>query len=57
MGVVIAYNHHYLTNVNGLKEVVSAILAVLLWPLILLGVNLHMGNIGGAARSGASWGP
>jgi hypothetical protein len=28
--------------VNTIKEVVSAILAVLLWPLIFLGISLHV---------------
>ena len=41
-GVVIAATHHYFTNVNTLKEIVSAILAVLLWPLLLIGINLHV---------------
>jgi hypothetical protein len=28
--------------VHGLKSVVSAALAVVLWPLVLLSVNLHL---------------
>jgi len=39
---VIAATHHYFTNVNTLKEIVSAILAVLLWPLLLIGISLHV---------------
>lgn len=46
-GVIIANNHHYFANTHGVNGVVSAILAVLLWPLILLGVNLHIGGSGG----------
>ncbi len=41
-GVVLAASHHYLTNVDTLKPLVSALLAVLLWPLLLLGINLHV---------------
>jgi hypothetical protein len=41
-GLVIAATHHYFANVNTLKEVASAILAVVLWPLLLLGINLHV---------------
>jgi cell shape-determining protein MreD len=52
VGVLIANNHHYLDNVETLNEIVSAILAVLLWPLITLGVNLHIGG-GKGGKQGA----
>ena len=42
IGAVVAYTHHYWSNVNTVKAVVSALLATLLWPLLLLGVNLHI---------------
>jgi hypothetical protein len=42
VGLVVAASHHYLAHANTLKLIVSAILAVLLWPLILLGINLHI---------------
>jgi lipopolysaccharide export LptBFGC system permease protein LptF len=42
IGVVIAASHHYFTHANTLKLVVSAVLAVVLWPLVLLGINLHI---------------
>jgi hypothetical protein len=45
-GVIIANNHHYFAHTHGVNGVVSAILAVLLWPLILLGVSLHIGGGG-----------
>jgi hypothetical protein len=42
VGVVVAATHDYFQNVDTIKEVVSAILAVLLWPLIFLGISLHV---------------
>jgi hypothetical protein len=42
VGVAIAASHHYFQHVNGIRGVVSAILAVVLWPLVLLGINLHI---------------
>ena len=42
VGVLLASAHHYLNNVNALKPVVSALLAITLWPLLLLGINLHV---------------
>ena len=42
IGVLLAASHHYFANVNGIRQVVSAALAILLWPLLLLGINLHV---------------
>jgi len=42
VGAVIANNHHYFANLHGVKPIVSAVLAVVLWPLVLLGVSLHL---------------
>jgi hypothetical protein len=41
IGLVVAWQHHYIT-VYVIKVILSAILAVLLWWLVLLGVNLHL---------------
>jgi len=42
VGVFIANSHHYFTHLHNLTAVLSALLAVVLWPLILVGVNLHL---------------
>ena len=42
VGVAIAASHHYFTNLHTVRQFLSAILAVFLWPLILLGINLHI---------------
>ena len=42
IGVIVAAGHHYLNNVNTVRVVASAALAILLWPLLLLGINLHV---------------
>lgn len=42
VGVVLAANHHYLKHLHAIKPIVSAVLAVVLWPLLLLGINLHV---------------
>lgn len=41
-GGIVAATHNYWSNLNGLKAIISALLATVLWPLILLGVNLHI---------------
>jgi hypothetical protein len=42
IGVIVAASKDYLENLDRLKPIISAILAILLWPLVLLGVNLHI---------------
>jgi hypothetical protein len=42
IGVFVAYAKDYLDNLDTVKRVVSALLAILLWPLLLLGINLHI---------------
>jgi hypothetical protein len=42
VGVVVASQHHYLAHLDTFNHIVSAALAILLWPLLLLGVNLNI---------------
>jgi len=40
VGLLVASQHSYLSNLTTIRTVLSAVLAVVLWPLVLLGVNL-----------------
>jgi hypothetical protein len=42
VGVLVASTHHYLRHLHTLKPIASAVLAVVLWPIVLLGANLHL---------------
>jgi len=42
LSLIVAATHHYFTNLHTLKQVLSAVLAVVLWPLLLIGINLHV---------------
>jgi Mn2+/Fe2+ NRAMP family transporter len=42
IGLVVASSHAFFTHLNTVMPVLSAVLAVLLWPLVLLGVDLHL---------------
>jgi hypothetical protein len=53
VGAFIASKHHYFVNVDGVNEIVSAGLAVVLWPLVLLDVNLHIGRGNNGNKSAA----
>lgn len=42
LGVIVAARHDYFEQLNTARQVGSAILAVVLWWLLLLGVDLHI---------------
>ena len=42
IGMFVASQHHYFVHLNSVSHILSAVLAVLLWPLLLLGVNLNI---------------
>ena len=41
-GAIIAATHHYYGHLHAARQVGSAILAILLWPLLYLGISLHI---------------
>ena len=41
IGIFIAWDHGYI-NIAWLKTLASALLSIILWWLVLLGVNLHV---------------
>jgi hypothetical protein len=42
VGVVVAADDDYFKDVDKLIEVLEAVLAVLLWPLLLFGVDINL---------------
>jgi hypothetical protein len=42
IGIIVANSHHYFRGVTNFKSFISAVLAVVLWPLVLARVNLHI---------------
>ena len=42
IGLSVAANDNYLRQLESVRQVVSALLAIVLWPLVLLGVDLHI---------------
>jgi ABC-type anion transport system duplicated permease subunit len=45
LGVLVASQHDYYTHLTTVSQVLSAVVATALWPLILLGASLHL-NLG-----------
>ena len=42
IGVVVALAYNYFAHLTTLRGILSAILAILLWPLLLLGVDVRV---------------
>jgi len=42
IGVVVAASKDYLDNLDTVRRLASAVLAILLWPLLLLGIDLRI---------------
>jgi Zn-dependent protease len=42
IGAFVAATHHYFAHLHMARQYGSAALAILLWPLLFLGVNLHI---------------
>jgi hypothetical protein len=42
VGGFVANSHHYFAHLNTVKHIASAVLAVFLWPLLLLGIDLRI---------------
>jgi hypothetical protein len=40
IGVIVAATHHFFDHIATIGAILSAVLAVILWPLILLGVKI-----------------
>ena len=42
IGAFVAASHHYFNHTSQLAGVVDALLAIMLWPLVLLGVHMNV---------------
>jgi hypothetical protein len=40
VGVIVAATHHFFDHIGTIGAILSAVLAIILWPLILLGVKI-----------------
>jgi hypothetical protein len=41
VGIVVAANRNYLSGVGDIQDVAEAVLAIILWPLVLLGIDMR----------------
>jgi hypothetical protein len=45
LGILVASTNGYLQDLGKIRGIISLVLAILLWPLVLLGVDLHIGRM------------
>ncbi|HZA20028.1 MAG TPA: hypothetical protein VE889_04155 [Actinomycetota bacterium] len=51
IGVLVAASRDYFADINGVQGLISALLAIVLWPLVLLGIDLELGNRNDGGRN------
>jgi hypothetical protein len=54
VGLVVAIAQGYFNNVGGAGDIVEILVAILIWPLVLFGVDINIGGIenGGGGGNG-----
>jgi hypothetical protein len=52
VGLVVAIAKGYFNNVGGIGDVVEILVAILIWPLVLFGVDINIGGIEGGNGGG-----
>jgi hypothetical protein len=60
IGIIVAASKDYFDSIDNIEGIISAALVVVLWPLLLLDVNLRIGRLdddGGRRRDGLVWVP
>ena len=51
---VIGNEHNYFGQLDNIEEILELILAVVLWPLVLIGVDINLGGDGGGGDKGGA---
>ena len=51
---IIGDEPNYFSNLDDIEEIIEMVLAVLLWPLVLLGVDLNIGGSDSGKGGGGS---
>jgi hypothetical protein len=60
VGLVVAIAQDYFRGVGGVSDVVEILVAILIWPLVLFGVDINIGGLedggGGGGGNGGGGG-
>jgi hypothetical protein len=44
LGILVAATNGYFRNLGGIRGIISMVLAILLWPLVLAGIDIQLGK-------------
>jgi len=56
VGVIVAATNGYFQGLGNLESILEMIVAVLAWPLVLLGVDINFSGVGGDGGGGGGGG-
>jgi hypothetical protein len=58
VGIIVAIAQGYFENIGNVSSVLELLVAILLWPLILFGVDINIGGVdgGGGGNGGGNGG-
>jgi hypothetical protein len=56
VGLVVAIAQGYFNNVGGVGDVVEILVAILIWPLVLFGVDINIGGLENGGGNGGNGG-
>ena len=56
VGIIVAIARGYFENIGNVNSVLDLLVAILLWPLILFGVDINIGGGDGGGGNGGNGG-
>jgi hypothetical protein len=54
VGIIVAIAQGYFENLGNVNSILELLVAIVLWPLILFGVDINIGGGGGGGNGGGS---
>ena len=52
IGIIVAITQGYFRNIGNVSSILELLVAIVLWPLILFGVDINIGGVDGGGGGG-----
>jgi hypothetical protein len=52
IGIIVALTQGYFQNLGNVSSILELLVAIVLWPLILFGVDINIGGVDGGGGNG-----
>jgi hypothetical protein len=56
VGIIVAIAQGYFQNIGNISSVLELLVAIVLWPLVLFGVDINIGGVGDGNGGGGNGG-